>query len=448
MANIANSGSRLRRSVFTLLAALMLGGGSNDTALAQPSLTAREQEEALIRQELERIITVDPGEAANARKALVALNQPETSAQGRQARNRRERGARRIVNGLPTIGYPAIGAMLKGNDPRSATAWCTGTLVGCDKFLTAAHCVARNPSEKSYIVFFPELGFFEIKRIDWPSREYRFPYFDLAMLTLARPVVGIAPIGINRNTEPLNKSMGTIIGFGRTGGNRTDYGIKREGSIETMTCPRRYASDHLLCWQFDADVKAHTSPSNTCNGDSGGGLLMVDTEDGRNVHKVFGVVSGGKDGDCIKDDLSYNVDVHFDQFRDWIEQMGEGRLSSRMCGRPLWPSKDQQPRTQIVDLGANNPSQLVRIDVRTNTSALRIAMNGEDDGKSKNNFDLLVYRGKEPAEASLVCSEIGPGQFAFCEVKDPEAGTWTAALMREKGEGKVQITIGKTLLTR
>src|ERR1700694_1909755 len=109
---------------------------------AQANLSAKEQEEADIREELQRITKEEPEKAADAQKALDALNQPETSAGGRQTRNRRERGARRIVNGLPSRSHPAVGALVQGNDPHTARAWCTGTLVGCDKFLTAAHCIA------------------------------------------------------------------------------------------------------------------------------------------------------------------------------------------------------------------------------------------------------------------------------------------------------------------
>ena len=115
-------------------------------ALAQAPQSAKQQEEADIRQELQRIIKDEPEKAVQVQKALDALNQPESSASGRQARNRRERGARRIVNGFPSRSHPAVGALLAGSDPHNAQAWCTGTLVGCDKFLTAAHCVADNSS--------------------------------------------------------------------------------------------------------------------------------------------------------------------------------------------------------------------------------------------------------------------------------------------------------------
>jgi len=407
-------------------------------ASAQEFPSANEGEEALIRAELQRIIADDHEQAADARKALDALDQPDTTQAGRQARNRRERGARRIVNGLPARGHSAVGALLQGSDPRTAKSWCTGTLVGCDKFLTAAHCVADDPLPKSYLVFFQELGFFNVKGIHWPKDEYHHPdpYFDLAMVTLARPVEGIAPMAINTSVKPLNRSVATIIGFGRTGGSRYDYGIKREGSARTEACPGSYANKKLLCWSYDADVKSLRRTSNTCNGDSGGGVFMRDNEGGRVVQKVFGVVSGGLDDNCVKNDISYNVDVF--QFRQWIEAQGEGRLSSAMCGRPIFDG--QEPRRLLARLGKDKPEAVAKLDVPAGVGTLRIAMNGEDDGKEKNDFDLLVFQGERVPGATPACREDGAGQFAFCEVKSPASGRWTIVVARKLGEGDVQIS--------
>ena len=407
-----------------------------------PSVAAAQQshdEITLIRAELERIIREDASGADDARKALEALNQPENSPQGRQARNRRERGARRIVNGIPASGHPAIGALLKGNDPRTAKIQCTGTLVGCDKFLTAAHCIQDDPNHGSYVVFFQELGFFRVTRIDWNKLEYKFPYFDLAMLTLDRPAQGVAPVAMNKTTAVGTNRVATLVGFGRTGGARLDYGIKREGSARTQACPADYTNLKVLCWHFDADVKPDSSASNTCNADSGGGVIMTDSEAGRNIPKVFGVVSGGTDKNCLKKDLSYNVDVL--QYRDWIETTGEGRLSNAMCGSALWQSSADAPRKELVQLGSASPEQAIKINIPAGIALMRVAMNGEDNGDGKNDFDLTVYTGERRPGARPACAENGSGQFAMCELKAPRAGPWTVSVTRKKGEGNAQITI-------
>jgi hypothetical protein len=178
-----------------------------------------------------------------------------------------------------------------------------------------------------YLVFFQELGFFEVKEIRWPKDQYRFPYADIALLSLARSVEGIAPMPINTSVKPLNKSIATIVGFGRTGGASYDYGIKREGSAKTEACPAAYADKKVLCWSYDAEVRSLGRNSNTCNGDSGGGVFLRDGVGNQVVQKVFGIVSGGLDRNCVKDDVSYNVDVS--EFRSWLEEPGS-RLSA-MC---------------------------------------------------------------------------------------------------------------------
>ncbi|MCC7253051.1 trypsin-like serine protease [Hyphomicrobium sp.] len=354
---------------------------------------------------------------------------------GRQARNRRERGARRIVNGIPSSAHPAVVAVLKGATRETAKAWCTGTLVGCDKVLTAAHCVANDPSPSSYQIFFQELGFFAVKSVEWPKEDYKFPYFDLAMLTLEKPVEGIAPIPINWSTRPLDNSVATIVGFGRTGGARHDYGIKREGSVRTAACAGPYAKIPLLCWKFDADVISTASAQNTCNADSGGGVFMRDDDGDRVVEKVFGVVSGGIDAECMKKDMSFNVDVS--RFKSWIEKAGEGRLSPAMCGAPLWTRRVDQPKRATITIGPGQDETTFEIDVPEQAKDMRVSINAEDNGAGSNAFTLALDNG-EAGGAAEDC--LGSPQFASCAVSRPRSGPWRIRIKRQKGQGQLQVT--------
>src|SRR5258705_1864356 len=47
----------------------------------------------------------------------------------------------RIVNGTLTSLYPSTGALLLGDEPETATSWCSGVLIRQRTFLTAGHCV-------------------------------------------------------------------------------------------------------------------------------------------------------------------------------------------------------------------------------------------------------------------------------------------------------------------
>jgi hypothetical protein len=426
----------------TVLARLIKGGSavvvwgalsSYDVASDQFFPSPKEFELSQIRRELDRVIVADPAEASNARKALEDIDQPESTPVGRQSRNRRERGDRRIVNGIPTISYFAVGALLKGHDRRTAKMLCTGTLVGCDRYLTAAHCIENNPAPDAYLVFFPQAGFFEVKEIQWRHKGY----LDLAILALATPVDGILPMTINDNDTPIPSGFpGTIVGFGRTGGSRVDSGIKREGSVKTTACPASYAGA-VFCWTFHADVRPSDAASNSCFADSGGGVFMLDRDDrGKVVPKVFGVISGGRDRSCTENDLSYNVDLG--KFRDWIKAAGGGRVSAQMCGDHPIPITESESRQQLLGLGTTRQEAIIHLPVPANIQSLRVAMNAEDS--VKNDFDLALYRGESVASGTPLCNENGSGQFAFCNIERPPNGSWTIAITRKNGEGEAQIT--------
>ena len=47
----------------------------------------------------------------------------------------------RIVNGVSAVGeYPEVGLLVRTD----VGSICTGTLIGCETFLTAAHCIAES----------------------------------------------------------------------------------------------------------------------------------------------------------------------------------------------------------------------------------------------------------------------------------------------------------------
>ena len=156
-------------------------------ASAQAVLSAKQQEEADIRRELQRIIAEDPAQAPRRKRRSTRSTSRTTSAEGRQARNRRERGARRIVNGLPRASVIRRSARCcKGSDPAHGGAgaparWSAATSSSPPR--TASPRI-RRPA--SYLVFFQELGFFKVKAIQWAKESTNTtPYADLAMLTLA-----------------------------------------------------------------------------------------------------------------------------------------------------------------------------------------------------------------------------------------------------------------------
>jgi hypothetical protein len=291
------------------------------------------------------------------------------------------------------------------------------------------------------------LSFFSVKDIQWPKGDYKKggDYADIALLTLDRSVEGIAPIPLNRVTSPIGGSVGEIVGFGRTGGDNEDYGIKREGPVITAACRNEVANNKLLCWNFSAKIMKdnkgvkHVRASNTCNGDSGSGLLMWEREGQRSVQKIVGTTVAGLNDNCLEGDHSYDTDVF--AHLGWIEDVGERHLTENACGTVEQLDVDRHVLADLVLLSEGLPEKTYTIDVASGLLSLRVSMNGEDDDRGNNDFDLFVIRGDQPDTKKAVCSEVGPGQFAFCEIARPEPGSWTILIRRKKGQGLAQVTV-------
>jgi Trypsin len=203
----------------------------------------------------------------------------------------------RIVNGTEAAQgeYPAQGFLQINLDADPAyEAFCGGTLVGSRQFLTAAHCatddlglplppssfriqlgnVDRTPATPdAYFVTNNDVnGAFDAGTIS----------NDTAMLTLDRPA-NYEPTRVVDKTEGSLWAPGVlarIIGWGKTssGGPSSRFLLKADVPIVTNDqCATDYGA------QFDrtvmvcaADAPGSATPHDTCNGDSGGPLLVPD----------------------------------------------------------------------------------------------------------------------------------------------------------------------------
>jgi hypothetical protein len=350
-------------------------------------------------------------------------------------------GGAHVVNGVMTPLYPAVGVLLAGSDPDRAGAWCTGTLIGCRTFLTAAHCVcpengkacqsesAADPAD--YLVFFQHAGFHRLASIE-VHPDYVFPTADLAVITLAAPVTGVAPLPINTAGAPEEGERGIIVGFGRSGGDRFDYGLKRSGAV-SITRPSGGASG-LIWWFFKAPMGEPGSSSNTCNGDSGGPLLLP-SSDGL---VVAGVTSGGHAPDCLVDDSSFDIDVS--SYAEWISSRIAPAIDGSPCGG-LQPVGEAQTAAFSVagELNELHPLEQHEVSVPMGSTILRIGLNAIGDGES--DFNLHARPKAADPVAAAACRLDGPGQYGFCELSAPVAGPWEVHVERVAGAGPYQVTV-------
>jgi len=350
----------------------------------------------------------------------------------------------RIVNGVLTNGFPTTGSMLLGNDPDTATQWCTGTLIGCETFLTAAHCVCDGtgascasgqpdePDPNAYLVFLQHAGFFTVSSIALRS-DFDFPVADVAILKLGSAVNGISPSRINTTSSPAASSAGTIVGFGRTGDPNFDYGIKQTGAVSTVACSGGISNTTSVCWSFTAPVGPPGDDSNSCNGDSGG-PLFIDMGSG---DVVAGVTSGGTSASCNEPDLAYDANVY--HYRTWVQTEGGADLANTSCGsRAQVESADVDVHGFDGTLSAGKPTGTHSFSVASGAEHLIVTMNASEE--SGNDFDLYVKFGAPPITGDYDCRAFGTNSWGSCEFASPSAGTWHVLANRYSGDGTYQVT--------
>lgn len=144
-----------------------------------------------------------------------------------------------------------------------------------------------------------------------PRDPGRPPEVDLALLELAEPVVGVAPLALHRGDDELGKPH-ALVGFGDFGPSaatlrRGDGARRAVMNVVDDAGPRR------LFFRFDAPPKGEPLEGMGAAGDSGGpALLEVD-----GAWVVSGVSSGadGKPGAYGSTDIYVRVSTH----REWIE---------------------------------------------------------------------------------------------------------------------------------
>ena len=339
-----------------------------------------------------------------------------------------------IVAGALSARHPSAGALLVGDDPNTAVSWCSGVLIGCRTFLTAAHCVCQGdgqscqepnaPSPRSRIVYLQHAGFFRVASIV-VHPDYRFPSADVAVLRLMTPVTAIAPTPLAADAPPPG-TVATIVGFGRSNGEANDFGLKRAGDVTTSACSGGLSDDDEVCWSYDG------TGADSCDGDSGGPLL-VPLATGT---AVAGLTSGGSNG-CTPGDLAFDSNVA--TYRPWIASVADDDLAADHCG-----GMPQVGRTgtSIVDftgvLSETRPEVTYGLTVPEGTNELRVALNARDDGQT--NFDLYVKANGLPTPTDYDCHASGPSQYAYCEIPFPASGTWNALVERTAGQGAYQLT--------
>ncbi len=227
----------------------------------------------------------------------------------------------------PTKKYHDAVVALHQRSRRSVytTPFCTGTLIGEDWVLTAAHCVTTGSGgtmSASKIAIY--VG--DDPSVDLASNLYYVSavtrhasysdttmYNDIAVLELSTPVTSVDPVPYLPNSLKLSSAdVGDDVNFSGFGYDESgDYGVKQQVSlpIDGFGCSVSGCADAGSTrkqFAYEQDDSGGTGP---CTGDSGGPAIMVRSGD----PYVVGITSYG-DSRC----RVYGVSTRVDAYATWI----------------------------------------------------------------------------------------------------------------------------------
>ena len=364
----------------------------------------------------------------------------------------------RVINGVFNWGMPAVGFFVS---PRAdGVTSCSGTLIGCRTFVTAAHCLCTlfdegraltgaecrkradllDPAGKR--VYFQHAGFVDVAEVVVHPQFQVVERSDLAILRLAEPVTGVRTARINQTARAPHGTPGTIVGFGRTGAERNDRGLKRIGGLTFAPCLRAPASTNL-CYDYGLTSSAPGVGSGASGGDSGGpqfadlgaGSRLVSVTSGASVRTEVCPT-------CPRRFSAFSSDVFVDQ--GWFEEVAGTDLHSEDCGElPLAGEAGSSILFGGGALSAAEPEARFSLEVPPETELLRTTLNGESPFTHE--ISLYLRAGAPPSPAAFDCAGEEPGGLQACEVADPQPGTWHVLARRLTGdaefpETRIQVT--------
>jgi MYXO-CTERM domain-containing protein len=208
---------------------------------------------------------------------------------------------------------------------RNSVAKCTATLITPRILLTAAHCIFETQGARYRVFLGNDDGNVTAKDLLPVTAAVFDPMYsnnavshDIGVVVLAAPL-SIAPVPMNRDPLPATAvgQAARYVGYGLTDG----VAQRGDGRKRAATAPIAQITQTL--------IRIGKNAHGTCNGDSGGPLLM-DTGAGE---AVIGVVSFGDDATCRTNSFFQRLDTQLAFVDQQIKKYDPG-VALPDAGRP------------------------------------------------------------------------------------------------------------------
>ncbi|MCB0791240.1 MAG: trypsin-like serine protease [Flavobacteriales bacterium] len=190
-----------------------------------------------------------------------------------------------------------------------------GTLIAPDWVLTAGH-VAEGMYRRSaghLQVYFDNGAMHNVRQVlVHPRFEPMGPY-DIALLHLESPVVGVPPVAFYTGSDELHRPI-VLAGHGDR--RNSDGSWVRDGRLRAYTNVIDAVDSLQLLFDYDAPGAGATEQEGTSGPGDSGGPAFIGTEEGLFVAGISSMGEPGVDGPC-----SYGAVEHFvrvSHFQDWI----------------------------------------------------------------------------------------------------------------------------------
>lgn len=233
--------------------------------------------------------------------------------------------AQAITNGAPDDGaHPYVGLMAAYDDGGAFLWTCSGSFLDEDTFLTAGHCTEL-PAVTVKIWLgdgplnprLPMAG--EGTPLTHPEYDPNdFTAHDLGVVELAQPVQGLDEFAELPGLDELDaltpsvQTTFTAVGYGLTRSSTPQADRYQDPKTRMVAHPRLLKINHRETGDGSFVVSANAKTGGTCAGDSGGPVLLEDSD------VVAGVVSYGKNPLCGGQSGVYRVDRADDL--DWLAE--------------------------------------------------------------------------------------------------------------------------------